>query len=180
MNVQIKLYLWFYWFLLKNVISFYRLENSNIKKYIFYLPPSHLWRRAVSLRKEQSLMHCTRKLNDTISWVGGNDRRLALFWKSVSHTAGCFLQLLPDHRWKRRLLIDTVDASISHQFLEKYLLCFWTDVPLDYLVINHMEPDHCANIEELLLRFPDLKIVGNAKTLAFAKQFYDMDMEERP
>ena len=40
-----------------------------------------------------------------------------------------------------------------------------------------MEPDHCANIEELLLRFPDLKIVGNAKTLTFAKQFYDMDME---
>lgn len=42
-----------------------------------------------------------------------------------------------------------------------------------------MEPDHCANISELLLRFPGLKIVGNAKTLTFIRQFYDMDLEGR-
>ena len=69
-----------------------------------------------------------------------------------------------------------MDASISHQFLEN-IYSVLDGRSLDYLVINHMEPDHCANIEELLLRFPDLKIVGNAKTLTFAKQFYDMDME---
>ena len=120
-------------------------------------------------------MHCTRKLNDTISWVGGNDRRLALFENLFPIPRGVSYNsyLITD---EKTALIDTVDASISHQFLENiyYVL---DGRPLDYLVINHMEPHHCANIEELLLRFPDLKIVGNAKTLAFAKQFYDMDME---
>ena len=129
----------------------------------------------VSLRKEQSFMHCTRKLNDTISWVGGNDRRLALFENLFPIPRGVSYNsyLITD---EKTALIDTVDASITHQFLENiyYVL---DGRPLDYLIINHMEPDHCANIEELLLRFPDLKVVGNAKTLAFAKQFYDTDLD---
>lgn len=54
----------------------------------------------------------------------------------------------------------------------------WADAPLDYLVVNHMEPDHCANIEALALRFPGMKIVGNAKTFTFMKQFYDLPLEE--
>ena len=120
-------------------------------------------------------MHCTRKLNDSISWVGGNDRRLALFENLFPIPRGVSYNsyLITD---EKTALIDTVDASISHQFLEN-IYSVLDGRSLDYLVINHMEPDHCANIEELLLRFPDLKIVGNAKTLAFAKQFYDMDME---
>ena len=120
-------------------------------------------------------MHCTRKLNNTISWVGGNDRRLALFENLFPIPRGVSYNsyLITD---EKTALIDTVDASITHQFLENiyYVL---DGRPLDYLIINHMEPDHCANIEELLLRFPDLKVVGNAKTLAFAKQFYDTDLE---
>ena len=120
-------------------------------------------------------MHCTRKLNDSISWVGGNDRRLALFENLFPIPRGVSYNsyLITDEKTD---LIDTVDASISHQFLEN-IYSVLDGRSLDYLVINHMEPDHCANIEELLLRFPDLKIVGNAKTLTFAKQFYDMDME---
>ena len=120
-------------------------------------------------------MHCTRKLNDSISWVGGNDRRLALFENLFPIPRGVSYNsyLITD---EKTALIDTVDASISHQFLEN-IYSVLDGRSLDYLVINHMEPDHCANIEELLLRFPDLKIVGNAKTLTFAKQFYDMDME---
>ena len=50
---------------------------------------------------------------------------------------------------------------------------------MDYLIVNHMEPDHCANIEELMIRFPNLKIVGNTKTISFIRQFYDMDLEGR-
>ncbi|HAK75249.1 MAG TPA: flavodoxin, partial [Sporomusaceae bacterium] len=50
--------------------------------------------------------------------------------------------------------------------------------PLDYLVVNHMEPDHCANIEELVRRYPDMKIVGNTKTFQFLEQFYSFNKKE--
>ena len=63
-----------------------------------------------------------------------------------------------------------VDASISRQFLENIMPTL-AGRPLDYLVVNHMEPDHCANSEELLLRFPELKVVGNAKTFTLMRQF---------
>ncbi len=71
-----------------------------------------------------------------------------------------------------------MDSSISRQFLENIHHAL-NGRSLDYLVINHMEPDHCANIEELMLRFPNLHIVGNEKTLALIRQFYDMDVEGR-
>ena len=79
-------------------------------------------------------MHCTRKLNDTISWVGGNDRRLALFENLFPIPRGVSYNsyLITD---EKTALIDTVDASISHQFLENiyYVL---DGRPLDYLVIT--------------------------------------------
>lgn len=71
-----------------------------------------------------------------------------------------------------------MDASISRQFLENIMHTL-AGRHLDYLVVNHMEPDHCANIEELLLRFPELKVVGNAKTFTLMRQFYDFDLEGR-
>lgn len=64
------------------------------------------------------------------------------------------------------------------QFLENILHTL-NGRSLDYLVVNHMEPDHCASIEELLLRYPNLKVVGNDKTLKLIGQFYDMDLEGR-
>ena len=76
------------------------------------------------------------------------------------------------------MLFDTVDKAVSHQFFEN-IQAVLGDRPLDYLVVTHMEPDHCANIEELMLRFPNLHIVGNEKTLALIRQFYDMDVEGR-
>ncbi|MFR9255540.1 MAG: MBL fold metallo-hydrolase [Merdibacter sp.] len=66
---------------------------------------------------------------------------------------------------EKTCLMDTVDASIRQQFIENVLAAL-NGRTLDYLVVNHMEPDHCANIEELALRFPDMKIVGNARRSA--------------
>lgn len=122
-------------------------------------------------------MHCTRMITDTVYWVGGSDRRLALFEnlfpipRGISYNAYLILD-------ERTALIDTVDSSITRQFLEN-IFSVLNERPLDYLVINHMEPDHCANIEELFLRFPNLKVVGNTKTLAFIQQFYDLNLEGR-
>lgn len=78
---------------------------------------------------------------------------------------------------EKTALLDTVDAAISAEYVENILYVL-KDRQLDYLVINHMEPDHCANIEEILRRFPDVKVIGNAKTFQFFRQYYTMDMSK--
>lgn len=122
-------------------------------------------------------MNCTRTVAENITWVGGNDRRLALFENLFPIPRGVSYNsyLIMD---EKTALVDTVDASISRQFLEN-IYAVLDGKPLDYLIINHMEPDHCANIDELMLRFPQMKLVGNVKTFAFIRQFYTMDLEGR-
>ncbi len=122
-------------------------------------------------------MYCTRNITDSIVWVGGSDRRLALFEnlfpipRGVAYNAYLILD-------EKTCLMDTADASIRQQFIENVFAAL-NGRPLDYLVVNHMEPDHCANIEELALRFPQMKIVGNVKTLNFIQQFYQLDLTNR-
>lgn len=119
-------------------------------------------------------MQCTRKINETIYWVGGSDRRLSRFENlfplpnGVSYNSYAIID-------EKTAVIDTVDHSISRQFLEnvEYAL---NGRSLDYLIINHMEPDHCAGIGELFLRYPGVKIVGNQNTIKFLGQFYDLDL----
>ena len=122
-------------------------------------------------------MHCTRNITDSVTWVGGCDRRLALFENLFPIPRGVAYNsyLILD---EKTALIDTVDSSISRQFFEN-IFATLNGRPLDYLVVNHMEPDHCANIEDLMLRFPNLKIVGNPKTFTFIQQFYDLNLEGR-
>ena len=114
-------------------------------------------------------MHCTRKVTEDLYWVGANDRRLQLFEnihpipKGTSYNS----YLLKD---EQTVLFDTADWSVCRQFLEnvEYVL---DGRKLDYLVINHMEPDHGASIEEILLRYPDVKIICSAKAALFMNQF---------
>lgn len=122
-------------------------------------------------------MHNIRKIAKDYYWVGASDRRLELFENIMPITKGVSYNsyLLID---EKTILLDTVDSSVSRQFLEnvKYALNGRT---LDYLVVNHMEPDHCSIIEDMVLRYPELKLIGNAKTLQMIKQFFDFDVEER-
>jgi len=76
---------------------------------------------------------------------------------------------------EKTVLFDTVDKAVAHRFLENvaYTLDGRT---LDYLIIQHMEPDHSAGLQELIIRYPNVKIVCNAKTLAFIHQFFDIDI----
>ena len=122
-------------------------------------------------------MYCTRKITDNITWVGGSDRRLALFENlfPISRGVAYNSYLIAD---EKTALVDTVDSSLSRQFLENIYHTL-DGRSLDYLIVNHMEPDHCANIEELMFRFPAMKVIGNAKTLNFIRQFYDMEFEGR-
>ena len=122
-------------------------------------------------------MYCTRKIAETITWVGGSDRRLALFENLFPIPRGVSYNsyLISD---EKTALMDTVDSSIRQHFMEN-LVHALGGKKLDYLVVNHMEPDHCSNIEELMFRFPEMKIVGNAKTIQFIRQFYEIDLEGR-
>lgn len=118
-------------------------------------------------------MHCVQKISENIYWVGGNDRRLERFENMFPLPNGvCYNSyLILD---EKTALMDTVDAAISRLFIEN-ITHVLNGRDLDYLVINHMEPDHCANIEELVRRYPNVKIVGNKKTFQFLGQFYDFD-----
>ena len=120
-------------------------------------------------------MYCTRKVAEDIYWIGGSDRRLALFENLCPIPRGVAYNsyLIMD---EKTVVMDTADASITRQFIEN-IAHVLQGRPLDYLVVNHMEPDHCANIEELLVRYPEMKIVGNAKTHNMIRQFYDADLE---
>ena len=122
-------------------------------------------------------MHCVRQVTDNLYWVGANDHRLALFEnihpipRGVSYNSYLLLD-------KKTVLFDTVDWSACRQLLEnmEYLL---GDKPLDYLLINHMEPDHAATIEEVLLRWPKVKIISNDKAFLLMRQFgFHIDSHE--
>ena len=122
-------------------------------------------------------MHISQHIKDGIHWVGASDRRLALFENMFPLPDGVAYNsyLIMD---EKTVLIDSVDISIMQVFFEniEHVL---DGRPLDYLVINHMEPDHCASIDELTRRYPDMKIVGNNKTFQMIRQFYDFDIELR-
>ena len=122
-------------------------------------------------------MYCFRKVTDDLYWVGGSDRRLELFENIFPIPNGVSYNsyLLMD---EKTVLFDTVDASIGRQFLENVEAVLGGRT-LDYLVVNHMEPDHCSLIAELALRYPEMQIIGNAKTFPMIGQFYDMDLEDR-
>lgn len=122
-------------------------------------------------------MYCVRNVTEDLYWVGANDHRLALFENihPISRGVSYNAYLLLD---KKSVLFDTVDWSACRQLLEniEHLL---DGKPLDYLVINHMEPDHGASIEEILLRYPDVKIVSTEKSFMLMRQFgFDVDRQE--
>ncbi len=122
-------------------------------------------------------MHVTRQIAPQIHWVGGNDRRLALFENMFPLPNGVAYNayLIID---RKVALIDTVDSAITRRYFENidHVL---NGRAVDYLIVNHMEPDHCAGIEELCRRFPEMKIVGRAQTFQMIRQFYDFDLEGR-
>ena len=119
-------------------------------------------------------MHCVRKVTEDLFWVGGNDKRLHLFENihpiedGVSYNSYLLLD-------EKTVLFDTADWSVGRQFIEnvEYVL---DGRKLDYMAINHMEPDHCASMEEIILRYPDVKIVSTEKALMLMHQFnYTVD-----
>ena len=122
-------------------------------------------------------MYCVRNVTEDLYWVGANDHRLHLFEnihpipKGVSYNAYLLLD-------EETVLFDTVDWSACRQLLEnlEHLL---QGRELDWLVINHMEPDHGASVEEILLRYPNVKVISTEKSFMFMRQFgFHVDSHE--
>ena len=108
-------------------------------------------------------MYCTKKLTDDLTWVGVNDRHLSLFEnvypieKGVSYNSYVLLD-------EKTVLFDTVDKCSSMQFFENVSHVLG-DRKLDYIIVNHMEPDHAATLQETVEKYPDAKVVCNKKAL---------------
>ena len=122
-------------------------------------------------------MHCFRKVTEDLYWVGASDRRIELFENIFPLSDGVSYNsyLLMD---EKTVLFDAADYAVGRQFLEN-VQAVLNGRTLDYLVVNHMEPDHCAMIEDLVLRYPEVQIIGNAKTFPMISQFFSFDLEGR-
>lgn len=122
-------------------------------------------------------MHSTRKVKDDLIYVGGSDRRLSRFEnlfpipKGVSYNSYVLLD-------EKTVLFDTADESISRQYIENVVHAL-NGRPLDYMVVQHMEPDHCAMIDDMLRRYPEAKMVCSAKAVGMYAQFYGTDVAAR-
>ena len=122
-------------------------------------------------------MYNVKQLTPTLYWIGGNDRRLALFEnvypipQGVSYNS--YLSL-----GSETILFDTVDHAVSGLFFEN-IAHLLDGRKLDYIIVNHMEPDHAATLAETVLRYPEAKIVCNAKTVPMIKQFFSFDIDSR-
>ena len=121
-------------------------------------------------------MYNVKKIKDDLYWVGANDRRIALFESVYPVPTGISYNsyLLVD---EKTVLLDTVDRAVTHQFVENVTHVL-DGKSLDYLVINHMEPDHCAEIPTIVAKYPEVKIVCNAKIKTMIDQFFDFDLPE--
>lgn len=112
-------------------------------------------------------MYCTKKITSDLIWLGGSDRRLALFEnvypipRGVSYNA----YLIRD---EKTALLDTVDQAIAERFFEN-LEHALQGKPLNYVIVNHMEPDHAATLGTVLSRYPEATVIGQWTNGAMTK-----------
>lgn len=122
-------------------------------------------------------MYCVQNIHEDLLWLGASDRRLAKFEnvfpipRGISYNSYLVLD-------EKTVLLDTVDQAVGERFFENLAFAL-AGRGLDYVVVNHMEPDHCATLGELLRRYPNVQVVGNAKTITMIGQFFDCDLTGR-
>lgn len=120
-------------------------------------------------------MYCIKKITKDLTWIGGNDRRAPLFEGvySIPYGVSYNSYLLVD---TVTVLFDTVDKSVSNRFFEN-LEHVLNGRELNYVVVQHMEPDHSATLKELLNKYPKTVVVCNAKTKGMINQFFNLDVD---
>lgn len=111
-----------------------------------------------------------RNINKTVSVISINDRRKELFENMWPLPNGVAYNsyLIND---EKTALLDTIEGCLGDNFSD-YIADLLEGKELDYLVINHMEPDHSSEIRGVVIRFPNIKIVGNSKTFNILSNYY--------
>ncbi|MBQ9035406.1 MAG: FprA family A-type flavoprotein [Alphaproteobacteria bacterium] len=119
-------------------------------------------------------MHNTQKITNDLTWIGASDRRLALFENVYPIPLGISYNsyLLKD---EKNVLFDTVDSAVSKQFFENLKFAL-NGENLDYVIIHHMEPDHCAEISNLLRIYPQVKIICNVQIKKMLENFFSLNI----
>jgi len=122
-------------------------------------------------------MQNIREILDDIYYVGVNDRRIDRFENMFPLENGVSYSsyVIKD---EKNILLDSVEAGFTRQYLENIEAALDGE-DLDYIVVHHMEPDHCRNIDFCMRKWPNAKLVGNAKTFKFYEQFYNDEFKDR-
>ena len=117
------------------------------------------------------------KITNDIKYVGVNDHSVDLFEgqyvvpNGMSYNSYVILD-------EKIAVMDTVDAAFTHEWLDNIQSVLGNRKP-DYLVVQHMEPDHSANIENFVKAYPNVKIVSSAKAFVMMKNFFGTDFADR-
>lgn len=117
------------------------------------------------------------KITDTIKYVGVNDHQVDLFEgqykvpNGMSYNSYVILD-------EKVAVMDTVDANFTHEWLDNIQQVLDDRKP-DYLIVQHMEPDHAANVANFLKVYPDTTVVSNVKAFNMIQNFFDLDLTER-
>ena len=115
------------------------------------------------------------KITDTIRYAGVNDHQIDLFegqYKVPNGMAYNSYVILDE----KIAVMDTVDANFTHEWLDNLDRILEGRKP-DYLIVQHMEPDHAANVANFLKVYPETTIVANAKTFTMIQNFFGLDLE---
>ena len=117
------------------------------------------------------------KISDSVVYIGVNDKTIDLFESQYHVPNGVSYNsyLILD---EKTAVMDTVDKRATNEWL-KNLDKALNGRTVDYLVVSHLEPDHASNIQLLAEKFPEMKLVGNAKIFSMLPQFFDFDLEGR-
>ena len=117
------------------------------------------------------------KITDSIKYVGVNDHQVDLFEgqykvpNGMSYNSYVILD-------EKVAVMDTVDAHFTDEWLGNLARVLDGRKP-DYLVVQHMEPDHAANVANFMKAYPETTVVANAKTFVMIKNFFELDLEGR-
>ena len=122
-------------------------------------------------------MSSTKKVTDSIIYVGVNDHKIDLFEGQYDVPNGMAYNsyVILDNKIA---VMDTVDINFTHEWLDNLAEALNGKSP-DYLIVQHMEPDHSANIANFVNTYPNAKVVGNAKTFAMMAQFFGTNFEDK-
>ena len=122
-------------------------------------------------------MHCVRKITEDLFYVGASDRRASLFEAAHPIPEGVSYNnyVLLD---EKTVLMDTADRAVADVFFQNVEHAL-NGRGLDYIVVQHMEPDHSGSLSDALRRWPQAQVICSAKALTMIKQFTGLDLGSR-